>query len=83
VDFRQFGECALNCRQHILWTVAIGESLIGKIGVSLTMIGIMTQLFDFFEENQNTASNQHAGSLFVCLMADFLSCYLLNFSMIL
>ena len=39
VSFRQFGECTLNSRQHILWTFAIcecpvGESLIGEIRVS-------------------------------------------------
>ncbi len=39
VDFRQFGECPLNSRQHILWTFAfgerpVGESLIGEIRVS-------------------------------------------------
>jgi CubicO group peptidase (beta-lactamase class C family) len=47
-----------------------------------TMTSIMTQLFDCFEEKQNTATNQHAGSLFIWLMTGFLSFYVLNFSMI-
>ncbi|CAM4819712.1 unnamed protein product [Rotaria magnacalcarata] len=47
-----------------------------------TMISIMTQLFDCFERNQSTASNQHACTLFIWLMVGFLSFYLLNFSMI-
>ena len=44
------------------------------------MVGIMTQMFDCFEDN--TASNQHVRSLFIWLMACCVSFYWFNFSMV-
>lgn len=52
------------------------------IEAGTTMVNIMTQLFDCFEKNQNTAPNQHAGSISIMLMTGLLSFYLLNFALI-
>ena len=46
----------------LLTTGDISTATNHTIEAGSTMISIMTQLFDCFEENQNTASNQHAGS---------------------
>jgi hypothetical protein len=66
----------------LLTTGDISTATNHTIEAGTTMSSIMTQLFDCFEKNQNTASNQHASSLFIWLMTSFLSFYLLNFSMI-
>ena len=75
VSFRQFGECTLNSRQHILWTFAIcecpvGESLIGEIRVSRGCMesksrfkrsdSIVVKLgFDVFFQFNSQYSGQH------------------------
>jgi CubicO group peptidase (beta-lactamase class C family) len=57
----------------LLTTGDISTATNHTIEAGPTMISIMTQLFDCFETNQNMASNQYAGSLFIWLMTGFLS----------
>ena len=66
----------------LLTTGDISTATNHTIEAGTTMINIMTQLFDCFEENQNTASNQSVSSLFVWLMSSLVSFYLFSFSMI-
>ena len=51
----------------LLTTGDISTATNHTIEAGTTMIGIMTQLFDCFEENRNTASGQHFGLLFIWL----------------
>ena len=63
----------------LLTTGDISTATNHTIEAGATMIGIMTQLFDCFEEKRNTASSQHVGFSFLCLATAFLSSYYLTF----
>ena len=66
----------------LLTTGDISTATNHTIEAGPTMLSIMTQLFDCFEENQNTASHQSVGSFSIWLTASFVSLYLFNFSII-